>query len=158
MRRLVLIAVLLLIPCVAFSKTGNSVPFVVEAQKLTYNDKQKVAYYVGSVIAQHGNTIITGDRLTIYFDPSGRHIRKIVVEGNVHIKDSRGEGWCKKLVYYPVEEKVILIGNARLKRQNNVVVGDRIVAYKSGEVNVEGIKQKVKTVIYPQEKSIGKIK
>ncbi len=140
----------------AFSGSVGNVPIVVEAQKLTYNDKKKVATYIGSVIAQHGKTVITGDRLTIYFDPTGKHIRKIVVEGNVHVKDPRGEGWCKKLIYYPFEEKVVLLGDAKLKQGDNVIIGDRIVAYKDGRVEVEGVKQRVKTVIYPEGSSLGK--
>ena len=140
----------------AVSAPEKRFPVVVEAQKLTYSDKQKVAYYIGNVIAQHGDTVIKGDKLTIYFDPTGKHIRKIVVEGNVYIKDPRGEGWCKRLIYYPVEEKVVLIGNAKLKQKENVIIGDRIIAYRSGEVKVEGIKQRVKTVIYPEENQVGK--
>ena len=131
------------------------VPVVIEAQRLTYNDKKKVAYYIGNVIAQHGSTLIKGDKLTIYFDPTGKHVRKIIVEGNVYIRDPRGEGWCKKLFYYPAQEKVVLIGNAKLKQKDNVIIGDRIVAYKNGEVKVEGMKQRVKTVIYPEENKGG---
>lgn len=139
-----------------YSFASSSIPVVVEAQKLTYNDKEKVATYVGNVVAQHGSTVITGDKLTIYFDPTGKHIKKIVVEGNVHVKDPRGEGWCKKLLYYPFEEKVVLIGDAKLKQKGNLIIGDRIVAYKDGRVSVEGVKQRVKTVIYPEESSVGK--
>ncbi len=133
----------------------KTVPVVIEAQKLTYSDKKKIAYYVGNVIAQHGNTVIKGDKLTIYFDSTGKHIRKIIVEGNVYIKDPRGEGWCKKLFYYPAQEKVVLIGNAKLKQEDNVIIGDKIIAYKNGEVKVEGVEQRVKTVIYPEENKGG---
>lgn len=142
----------------SYSFAASNIPVVVEAQKLTYSDKEKVATYVGNVIAQHGETVITGDELTIFFDPTGKHIKKILVEGNVHIKDPRGEGWCKKLIYYPFEEKVVLIGDAKLKQKDNLIIGDRIVAYRDGRVNVEGVKQRVKTVIYPEESSVGRSK
>ncbi len=155
---LVLFSAILLATAPAISATEAKVPIVVEAQKLVYNDKKKMAIYIGSVVAQHGTTIITGDKLIIYFDPTGKHIRKIVVKGNVHIKDPRGEGWCEELFYYPIEEKLVLIGNAKLKQKDNVIIGDKIVAYKSGKVEVEGIKQKVKTVIYPERRTIGKNK
>lgn len=155
MRVKILITLFLIIT--SFSAiAATSIPVVIEAQKLTYNDKKKIAYYIGNVIAQHGDTIITGDKLTVYFDPTGKHIKKIVVEGNVHIKDPRGEGWCKTLIYYPFEEKVVLIGDAKLKQKENILLGDKIVAYQNGEVKVEGIKQRVKTVIYPEEKTVEK--
>ncbi len=137
----------------ALSKAQNGLPIVVEAQKLKYDDTKKVAVYIGNVIAQHGKTIMTGDKLIIRFDKTGRYVTKIEVIGNVHIKDEKGEGWCNKLYYYPAQEKVVLEGNAKLKQGKNVVIGDRIVAYRDGRVSVEGIKQKVKTVIYPEERS-----
>ncbi|WP_457678594.1 lipopolysaccharide transport periplasmic protein LptA [Thermovibrio sp.] len=130
----------------------NGLPVVIEAQKLTYNNKEKVAVYVGNVIAQRGKTILTGDKLIVYFTPDGKNIRKIVVIGSVHIKDARGEGWCDKLIYYPAQEKVVLIGNAKLKQGNNILIGDEIIAYRSGEVEVIGKGERVKTVIFPEGK------
>jgi len=131
--------------------TSENPPIVIEAQKLTYDDRKKIAVYIGNVIAQHGQTILKGDRLIIYFDKTGRQIKKIVVEGNVYIKDPRGEGWCQKLIYYPAQEKVVLIGDAKLKQGKNLVVGDQIIAYKDGRVVVIGQKKRVKTIIYPGE-------
>ena len=145
-----ILALFLFLPA-ALGAQQEQVPIVIEAQKLTYDDTKKVAVYIGSVIAQHGQTILKGDKLTIYFDKTGNQIKKIVVEGNVYIKDPRGEGWCDKLIYYPAQEKVVLIGNAKLKQGKNLVVGDKIIAYKDGRVEVIGQKQRVKTVIYPGE-------
>ncbi len=150
---IILITLLLISSLPAISGTQTELPIVVEAQKLKYDDNKKVAVYIGSVIAQHGKTVMKGDKLTIHFDKTGKHITKIEITGHVHIKDERGEGWCKKLYYYPAQEKVVLEGNAKLKQGKNIVIGDRIVAYRDGRVSVEGIKQKVKTVIYPEESS-----
>ncbi|MEO2068576.1 MAG: LptA/OstA family protein [Desulfurobacteriaceae bacterium] len=128
-------------------------PVVVEAQKLTYYKKKHLAIYVGNVIAQRGETIMKGDKLLVYFDKTDKFIKKIEIIGNVYIKDSRGEGSCEKLYYYPLEGKAVLIGNAKLQQGKNIVIGDKIIAYKDGRVLVEGIKQKVKTVIFPDDKN-----
>jgi lipopolysaccharide export system protein LptA len=136
----------------AWSEVKN-LPIVIESQKLTYNDAKKVAVYLGNVIAQHGQTILKGDKLTIFFDKTGREIKKVIVEGNVSIKDPRGKGWCRKLIYYPYQEKVVLIGDAKLVQGKNILMGDRIIAYKSGKVEVIGQKKRVKTVIFPRESS-----
>ncbi|TCK06650.1 lipopolysaccharide transport periplasmic protein LptA [Phorcysia thermohydrogeniphila] len=139
-------------PASAVEFKENNLPIVIEAQKLSYNDSEKVAIYTGNVIAQRGNTVMKGDKLTVYFDKTGKFIEKIEVTGNVYIEDPRGKGWCDKLTYYPVQEKLVLEGNAKLQQDKNTVLGDRIVAYKEGRILVEGIKQKVKTVIYPEGK------
>jgi len=157
-KRLLLTLVLLLtVSLPSFSKElqGEKLPIVVEAQKLSYDDNKKVAVYIGNVIAQRGSTLMKGDKLTIYFDKTGKFIEKIEVVGNVQIEDPRGRGRCDRLIYYPAQEKVVLIGNAELRQDKNVIIGDRIVAYKEGRISVEGVKQRVKTVIYPEGK-VGK--
>ncbi|ADY73804.1 lipopolysaccharide transport periplasmic protein LptA [Desulfurobacterium thermolithotrophum DSM 11699] len=140
------------------TKEKTSTPIVIESQKLIYIQKKHMATYIGNVIAQREKTIMKGDKLIVYFDPTDRYIEKIEVIGHVYIKDPRGEGWCNKLYYYPVQEKAVLIGNAKLKQKENLVVGDEIIAYKDGRVTVEGIKQRVKTVIFPEEKNKNLIK
>jgi len=152
MKFLLIFLLLFSLPVSGETKKKNSVPIVVESQKLAYNQQKHMAVYIGNVIAQRGKTIMKGDKLIIYFDPSDKYIEKIEVIGHVYLKDPRGEGYCDKLYYYPAEEKVVLIGNARLKQEKNLVIGDKVIAYKDGRVTVEGIKQKVKTVIYPEEK------
>ena len=153
MKFLLIFLLLFSLPVSGGTKKKSSVPVVVESQKLAYNQQKHMAVYIGNVIAQRGKTIMKGDKLIIYFDPADRYIEKIEVIGHVYMKDPRGEGWCNKLYYYPAEEKVVLIGNAKLKQEKNLVIGDRVIAYKDGRVTVEGIKQKVKTVIYPEEKN-----
>lgn len=152
MKFLLIFLLLFSLPVSGKTIEKNSVPIVVESQKLAYNQQKHMAVYIGNVIAQRGKTIMKGDKLIIYFDPTDKYIEKIEVIGHVYIKDPRGEGWCDKLYYYPAEEKVVLIGNAKLKQEKNLVIGDKVVAYKDGRVTVEGIKQRVKTVIYPEEK------
>jgi len=155
MKKLILLLTLLLLPfstLASQSFNSKSLPLVIEARKLTYDDQKKVATYIGHVVAQRGKTVMTGDKLLVFFDKTGKYIEKIEVIGNVHIVDPRGEGWCDILYYYPAEEKAVLIGNAKLKQGKNLIIGDRIIAYKDGRVVVEGIKQRVKTVIYPGEK------
>ena len=77
------------------------------------------------------------------------------MEGNVSVEDPRGRGRCDKLIYYPYQEKVVLVGNAKLVQDKNVLIGDKIVAYRDGRVEVIGQKRKVKTVIFPKESSGG---
>jgi lipopolysaccharide export system protein LptA len=152
MKFLLIFMLTLSFPVFAKTMEKDSIPVVVESQKLVYDQRKHTAIYIGNVIAQRGKTIMKGDRLIIYFDPADRYIEKIEVIGHVYIKDQRGEGWCNKLFYYPAEEKVVLIGNAKLKQEKNLVIGDKVIAYKDGRVTVEGIKQRIKTVIYPEGK------
>ncbi|WP_457569901.1 lipopolysaccharide transport periplasmic protein LptA [Desulfurobacterium sp.] len=151
---LILIMTLTIIPNNSFAgqKTAlKNVPIVVEARQLIYDKNKHTAIYIGNVIVQHDRITITGDKLIIYFDKTGKIIEKVEMIGNVVLKSDQGNGKCDRLEYYPAQEKIVLIGNAELKKGKNVIVGDRIVAFKNGNVTVEGIKQKVKTIIFPGE-------
>ncbi|WP_457568238.1 lipopolysaccharide transport periplasmic protein LptA [Desulfurobacterium sp.] len=136
-----------------YSKTlkVRNLPIVVEARQLIYDKNKHTATYIGNVIVQHDNITITGDKLIIYFDKTGKLIEKIVMIGNVSLKSEQGNGRCERLEYFPAQEKIVLSGNAELKKGKNVIIGDRIVAFKNGDVTVEGIEQKVKTIIFPGE-------
>ncbi|WP_456342724.1 lipopolysaccharide transport periplasmic protein LptA [Thermovibrio sp.] len=158
MKKLLILFLLFLAPYVGVYaqqrekvEVKRGLPVVIEAQKLTYDDNKKLAVYVGNVIAQHGKTLLKGDKLVIYFTKTGKEIKKIVAIGNVYIKDERGEGWCRQLIYYPAQEKVVLIGDAKLRQGKNVLTGDKIIAYRSGRVEVIGNRTRVKTVIFPEE-------
>ncbi len=147
MKRLILILLFTLSIVPAFGAERKS-PIVIESQKLAYDKANFTATYIGSVIAQRGSTIMKADKLIIHFDKTSRYVEEMEFINNVSMIDPRGKGWCDKLFYYPAEGKAVLEGNARLTRGLNSIIGDRIVAYKNGKVDVEGIKQKVKTVIY----------
>ncbi len=148
------VVLLLLCFSASFGAELKNQPIVIESQKLIYNKKEHKATYVGSVIAQKGDIVLKGDKLIVYFDKTGKVVEKVEVIGNVKMFKEKGEGTCNKLEYYPSEDRIVLIGDAKLKKEKNVVMGDRIVAFKDGTVNVEGVKQKVKTVIFTSEKKL----
>ena len=60
-------------------------------------------------------------------------------------------GTAKRAEYYDAEQRVVLIGNARVWRDDNVVTGERITIYLAEDRSVvEGGKQeRVKAVFYP---------
>ena len=73
-----------------------------------------------------------------------------VFTGNVRIitKDCR-TGTAKRAEYYDAEQRVVLIGDARVWRDDNVVTGERITIYLAEDRSiVEG--GRVKGVFYPK--------
>ena len=82
------------------------------------------------MIARHNNSTQYADRMEVYLDASGNRIVRTVSTGNVRIitKDCR-TGTAKRAEYYDAEQRVILIGDARVWRDDNVVTGERITIY-----------------------------
>ena len=76
-----------------------------------------------------------------------------VSSGNVKIitKDCK-IGTAKRAEYYDAEQRVVLVGNARVWQEDNVVTGERITIFLAEDRSVvEGGKQeRVKAVFYPR--------
>jgi lipopolysaccharide export system protein LptA len=92
--------------------------------------------------------------MEVYLDEKGDRILRTVSTGNVRIitKDCR-TGTAQRAEYHDLEQRVVLIGNARVWQEDNVVSGESIVIYLSQDRSVaEGGKQgRVKGIFYPRD-------
>lgn len=146
-------------------------PIQIEADELTFLDKEGRAIYVGNVDAVQGDARIRAEKLTIFFaknEASGDggigsgvgDVERLVAEGEVFYmtpgekaKGDRGE-------YNYQNDQILLTGNVTLTRGENVIVGDRlIVDIEDGRSRVESDSrargERVRTVIVTQGNESG---
>jgi lipopolysaccharide export system protein LptA len=138
---------------VARPGSDRNAPVTVDADQLENLQKEGVIVFTGNVVASQDNSTQYADRMEVYLDPKGENIVRTVSTGNVRIitKDCR-TGTGHRVEYYDAEQRVLLIGNARVWRDDNVVTGERITLYLAEDRSVvEGGKQeRVKAVFYPR--------
>jgi len=83
----------------------------------------------------------------------GDRIVRTVSTGSVRIitRDCR-TGTARRAEYYDAEQRVVLVGDARVWQEENVVTGERITIFLAEDRSVvEGGKQeRVKAVFYPK--------
>jgi lipopolysaccharide export system protein LptA len=131
----------------------KNAPVTVDADQLENLQKEGVIVFTGNVVASQDNSTQYADRMEVYLDAKGESIVRTVSTGNVRIitKDCR-TGTGQRAEYYDAEQRVLLIGNARVWRDDNVVTGERITLYLAEDRSVvEGGKQeRVKAVFYPK--------
>jgi len=131
----------------------KNTPVIVDADQLENMQKEGLIVFTGHVVATQNNSTQYADRMEVYLDAKGENIVRTVSTGNVRIitKDCR-VGTGLRSEYYDAEQRVLLIGNARVWRDDNVVTGDRITMYLAEDRSVvEGGKQeRVKAVFYPK--------
>jgi lipopolysaccharide export system protein LptA len=131
----------------------KSAPVTVDADELENLQKEGLIIFTGHVVANQGNSTQYADRMEVYLDAKGASIVRTVSTGNVRIitRDCR-MGTAARVEYYDAEQRVALIGNARVWRDDNVVTGERITIYLAEDRStVEGGKQeRVKAVFYPK--------
>jgi len=135
------------------SQDGRSAPVTVDADQLENLEKEGLVVFTGNVVANQNSSTQYADRMEVYLDDNGNRIVRTVSTGNVRIitKDCR-TGTAKRAEYYDAEQRVVLTGNARVWRDDNVVTGERITIYLAEDRSVVegGQQERVKAVFYPK--------
>ncbi len=128
-------------------------PVTIDADLLENLQKEGLVVFTGNVVANQNSSIHYSDRMEVYLDAKGDGIVRTVSSGNVKIitKDCK-IGTAKRAEYYDAEQRVVLVGNARVWQEDNVVTGERITIFLAEDRSVvEGGKQeRVKAVFYPR--------
>ncbi len=138
-------------PATAPAASGKNAPVTVDADSLESMQKEGLSVFKGSVVARQNNSVQYADRMEVYTDAKTDRIERVVSIGNVRIitRDCR-MGTALRSEYYDGEQRVVLIGNARVWRDADVVTGERITMYLAEDRSlVEGGKQeRVKAIFY----------
>ncbi|MGC8942257.1 MAG: lipopolysaccharide transport periplasmic protein LptA [Sulfurihydrogenibium sp.] len=130
----------------------NKEPIVINADKLEYNNKERLAIYSGNVDVKKGNFNLKADVVKIYLDDKG-DVSKIYAIGNVYFQKENKWGKSKEGEYYKDKNLIILKGNAEVHQDDNVVEGDEIQYYVDEERAIAISKSnRVRSVIFPKEK------
>lgn len=131
-------------------------PVTVDADQMENMQKEGLVIFTGNVVARQNNSVQYADRTEVYLDQKGDRIVRTVSLGNVRIitKDCR-VGTARRAEYYDAEQRVVLIGNARVWKEDNMVTGERITIFLAEDRSVaEGSGQgRVKAIFYPKSQN-----
>jgi lipopolysaccharide export system protein LptA len=138
--------------------TNPNEPVNVDADKLESDQKQGLVIFTGNVIAHHNGSTQYADRMEVYLDSGSNKVLRTVSTGAVKIitRDCR-TGTAQRAEYYDAEQRVVLIGDARVWQEENVVTGDRITIFLAEDRSVveSGSQGRVKGVFYPKREGEG---
>ena len=130
-------------------------PVTIDADQMESFRKESLVVFTGNVVAKQNNAVQHADRMEVYLDEKGDRVLRIVSTGNVKIvtKDCR-TATAKRVEYYDTEQRVELIGTARVWEGDNVVSGEKVTLFLSQERSVVqgGRGERVKAVFFPGEK------
>jgi lipopolysaccharide export system protein LptA len=135
-------------------------PVTVDADQLENLQKEGLIVFTGNVVATQNNSTQYADRMEVYLDAKGDGIVRTVSSGNVKIitRDCK-IGTARRAEYYDAEQRVVLLGNARVWQEDNVVTGERITMYLAEDRSVveSGKSERVKAVFYPKSQDAPKV-
>lgn len=139
----------------------------ITADKLISDHEAKYAEFIGNVMATQRDTVITADKLKIFFKrgmdnkknplAGDESINKIVANGNVQIKFDNRVAVTQQAVYINETRVLVLSGaDSKVISGNNSISGEKITIYRTdGRIQVEGGKgERVEAVLYTGEKGI----
>jgi lipopolysaccharide export system protein LptA len=139
----------------------------ITADKLISDNDANYAEFIGNVRATQEDTVITADRLKIFFKKSAGNketpavgeesITKIVVNGNVKINFDNRVAVTREAVYNMETRVLVLSGNnSRITSGKNSISGEKITLYRTtGRINVEsGAEKRVEAVLYSGDKGL----
>jgi len=133
-------------------KKGDSKqPVTVDSDRMERFGKESLIIFTGNVVARHDNSVQYADRMEVYLDEKGDKILRSVSTGNIRIvtKDCK-TGTAKRAEYFDLEQRLVLIGDARVWQDDNVVSGETITIHLAQDRNVvnAGKQDRVKAVFY----------
>ena len=140
-------------PTTPRSREDRSQPVTVDADRMERYGKESLIIFIGNVIARQNGSVQYADRMEVYLDEKGDRIQRAVSTGNVRIvtRDCK-TGTAKRAEYYDLDQRIVLVGNARVWQDDNVVTGETITIFLSQDHSiVQGGKQeRVKAIFYPK--------
>ena len=128
------ILTLLFITMPAFSQEGLSghntkQPIVIDADSLEVMQQDKMATFVGNVVATQGSMTLNSDKMTVYYNEGGQRngINKIEASGNVLLTTPSETAKSQYGVYDTVQETVFLVEDVVLTRDKNILKGSKLI-------------------------------
>jgi lipopolysaccharide export system protein LptA len=135
-------------------RDDRSQPVTVDADRMERFGKESLVIFIGNVVARQNSSVQYADRMEVYLDEKGDRIVRAVSTGNVRIvtRDCK-TGTAQRAEYNDLEQRIVLIGNARVWQDDNVVTGETITMFLSQDHSiVQGGKQeRVKAIFYPKD-------
>jgi lipopolysaccharide export system protein LptA len=136
-------------------------PIVIDADRMEAFKKEGLVVFTGNVIAKQDNSVQSADRMEVYLDDKSERVLRIVSTGNVKIvtEDCR-TATARRAEYYDDDQKLLLIGEAKVWQEDNVVTGDEVTLFLADDRSTvtAGPQGRVKSVFYPkrdEDKSAG---
>jgi lipopolysaccharide export system protein LptA len=142
-------------------KSDRGQPIVVDADTLERFGKERLIIFTGNVIARHTDSVQYADRMEVYQNEQEDGLLRTVSTGAVRILMRDGQtGSAARAEYEDLEQRIVLLGRARVWKDDSVVSGDRIVIELSQEHAVVhgGPVERVKALFYPRQDTGDEVK
>ncbi len=132
--------------------TVKQEPITITSDRMAMDQKKNSIQYKGNVVAVRGDVTLKSDTLTATYNPLAKRIDKVIAQGNLVVTQGDRVATGNRAVFSIVKNTVTLTGKPSVSQGNSQVSGTRIILYLNEDRGiVEGGKERVKAVIFPDE-------
>lgn len=136
-------------------------PIVITADQMHFDYEAEEVRYVGEVHVEQGNLVIDCAELEIAYEGEGHEgakmeLREVTARGDVVIRQGARIASGDEARFDQLEEKILLVGNARLEDGPNIVEGNRLTVFlgEGRSVIESSPKKRVSAVLFPDKFSL----
>ncbi len=112
-------------------------PINIEADRMISQEEKNSVVFMGNVDASQGQVTIRTDKMTIYYKPNNpkkaksqaQQVDKMICVGKVKVTQEDWLGTGDRMEYFADARKVVLQGNSKAWRGQNMVSGKSITYY-----------------------------
>ncbi|MEA3362726.1 MAG: lipopolysaccharide transport periplasmic protein LptA [Thermodesulfobacteriota bacterium] len=129
-------------------------PIEITSQKLEMLQQQRQSTFTGDVVAKQGDMTLFAEKLIVFFHKDQDQVERLEAIGSVRALQLDRIATAEKAVFYQVEEKLVLSGNAEVTQGKNKISGDEITLYLQDNRTLINSSEnnRVKAVIVPEKK------
>lgn len=129
-------------------------PIEITAQQLEVLQQQRQSIFTGDVVAKQGEMTLYADKLIVFLQQDQDRVDRLEAIGEVRVLQLDRIATGEKAVFYQMEERLVLSGNAEVTQGQNKISGDEITLYlKENRSLVQSSENgRVKAVIIPEKK------
>lgn len=157
---LLAVALLAASPCAWTLSSDRDQPMLIEADRAELDDSKGISVYRGNVKVTQGTLVLTGDTMTVY--NKGDEVSEVILDGAPATYRQRPDGKpedvrakAMRMKYFRNPEKIILIKEAEVEQQGDILRSDRIeYDVANDQVNAGGSDsgQRVRITLQPKNK------
>lgn len=139
---------------VELSALERDQPIEVTAQQLEVLQLQRQSIFTGEVVARQGDMTLYAEKLLVIFQQEHDEVERLEAIGGVRVVQLDRIATAEKAIFYQLEGRLVLNGNAEVTQGENKIAGDRITLYlKENRSLVESSESgRVRAIIVPEKK------
>ncbi|HKJ05448.1 MAG TPA: lipopolysaccharide transport periplasmic protein LptA [Geopsychrobacteraceae bacterium] len=135
------------------SKAASAVPVDISSESLEVDEQSGTAVFTGQVLVKRGDMTIYADTLTLHRAQNSEQIETIEASGGVRVVQLDRIATAQQANFYQQEEKLVLIGDAKIRQGQNLVAGEEITMFikENRSLVKSGKDGRVRAVFFPEQ-------